>query len=203
VRPARLARFVAQRFPPLSYGPLIVALVVCGRTAAALASDTRPGLDWQAVATTFVVAAAFLQLRILDEIRDAAIDVVGHPERPLPSGLVTESELRTFAVALALVAIALTVPFGPAELAACSLALITIWALGRDLPRWLALKHGMLGEALLHSVIVPELLLVARTSVAGLDAWACWAPRSCSRGVARPSNWHGRPSGRARSVRAC
>jgi 4-hydroxybenzoate polyprenyltransferase len=129
-------------------------------------------MDWQAAATTLVVAAAFLQLRILDEIRDAAIDAVGHPERPLPSGLVTEPELRALAVALALVGVVLTVPFGVAELAACSLALITIWALGHGLPRRLALRHGMLGEALLHSVIVPELLLVAWTSVADLDAWA-------------------------------
>ncbi len=155
----RLGQFVLERFPLQSYGPLIVALVICGRAAAALASGERLDVSWEAAAITLAVASAFLQLRILDEIRDEDADRAGRPQRPLPRGLVTVAELRAFAAVAALIGVAVAALLGGAALAWYLLALGSIWLLGVDLPRRLPIRHGVLTYALIHSIIAPEILL--------------------------------------------
>jgi len=165
---ARLGRFVLERFPLQSYGPLIVALVICGRTAASLTAGERFAVNWETVATALAVACAFLQLRILDEIRDEDADRAGRPDRPLPSGLVTVAELRAFAAISALFGVALAASLGVAASACYVLALLSIWLFGLDLPRRLPIRHGVLSYALMHSIIAPEILLFVWATTASL-----------------------------------
>ena len=171
----RLGRFVLERFPPQAYGPLVIALVICGATAASLAAARQHGLDWDAVVAALAVTGAFLQLRILDEIRDEDADRTGRPDRPLPSGLVTVPELRAFAAVLAILGVALAASRGATACAWYGLALLTIWVLGLDLPRRLSIHHGVLGDALMHSVIAPELLVFVWAATAGLSGGAALA----------------------------
>jgi 4-hydroxybenzoate polyprenyltransferase len=141
--------------------------VICGGTAASLAAGERFGVTWTTVVAAFAVACAFLQLRILDEIRDEDADRAGRPDRPLPSGLVTVPELRAFALVLALFGVVLAASLGAAASACYALALLTIWLLGSDLPGRLPIRHGVLGYALMHSIIVPEILLFVWATVGG------------------------------------
>lgn len=162
----RLATFVAERFPPLAYGPLIAAFVACGTTAALLATGERPALGWWTVAISLVVGAAFLQLRILDEIRDADIDRIGRPGRPVPRGLVTVRELLALAIGVGLVGGALAVSLGVPAAACYALATGTIWLLGTNLRRHNTGRYPWLREAIAHSAIAPLLILCAWASVA-------------------------------------
>lgn len=166
---ARLGRFVLERFPLQSYGPLIVALVICGRTAASLATGEPVDLSREIVVTALAVACAFLQLRVLDEIRDEQADRAGRPDRPLPRGLVSVAELRAFAAVSALLGVALAASLGAAAFACYVLALLSIWLLGLDLPHRLPIRHGVLSYALMHSVIAPEVLLFVWATTAGLS----------------------------------
>ena len=164
--PARFAVFVAERFPPLSYGPLIGAFVASGTVAAAAASGARPPIGGWTVAITLLVATAFLQLRILDEIRDADVDRVGRPERPVPRGLVTVSELRALAVAVGVAGAGLSVLLGPPVVLTYAVATGTIWLLGTGPLQHEANRYPRLRGAISHSVIAPELLLCAWAVVA-------------------------------------
>lgn len=156
--PARLARFVLERFPLAAYGPLIVALALCGAATATL-PGRRLGFGLDQVAVILAVAAAFLQLRILDEIRDADADREGRPDRPVPRGLVTIDELRALALCAAAVGLALAVLLGPPAVASYGLALGAVWFFGLELQRFLPVRDGPVGTAILHSVIAPLVLV--------------------------------------------
>jgi 4-hydroxybenzoate polyprenyltransferase len=165
--PARLARFVLERFPPLAYGILIGALVLCGAAAASLSAERPLEVGPATLVAALAVVAAFLQLRILDELRDEAADRIGRPHRPVPRGLVTAAELRAFAIASAVTGIALAATAGVAPFAVYLVAVAAIWVFGLDMPARVARHPGPLANALLHSVITPSLLVFT---------WAAGAP---------------------------
>lgn len=171
----RLAEFVAERFPLPAYGPLILALVACGWTAAAVASGRRPEMSPAAMWTTVAVALAFLQLRILDDIRDAGTDLQGRPGRPVPRGLVNSFELRAFAVVAAVAGVGVTLLLGALPCAVFGVTLGVIWGLGTDQPRRLPIRYGVMGEALVHSIIAPALLLFVWVSGAPVGGGAALA----------------------------
>lgn len=168
-RVLRLGRFVWERFPPLSYGPLVAALVLCGTVAAGIASDRQPAIGSQTLLVALVVGLAFLQLRVLDEIRDVDVDRVGRPERPVPRGLVSVRELRGLGSAAAVVGAVTSAAIGSAALIAYAVAAVTIWLLGTGQLRRTRFGHSELSQALTHSIIAPELLLFvfAAASVVG------------------------------------
>lgn len=164
--PGRWATFVVERFPLASYGPLIVALVLCGTAAAAVASGQPFGISWRTGLVAVAVACALLQLRALDELHDADVDRVGRPERPLPRGLVTPTELRALAATTAVVGVALAAPLGPVPVAWYAMAVSATWLLKQGRADRLLPRRGMLADALLHSIIVPLLLVFAWAAVA-------------------------------------
>jgi 4-hydroxybenzoate polyprenyltransferase len=165
----RLTRYVLERFPIATYGPLIVALVICGRSAGAVAAGVRPQMDWATAAVAVCVGLAFLQLRILDDVRDEGADRAGRPDRPLPRGLVSAVELRALAGVVAVIGVVLAAPLGATAVTAYLAAIAAIWTLELDLPRrLLPIPEDVLSTALLHSVIAPLVLLFVWTTNAGL-----------------------------------
>ncbi|GAC1478964.1 MAG: hypothetical protein NVS1B4_23120 [Gemmatimonadaceae bacterium] len=62
-------------------------------------------------ASTVGIAALFVLMRMMDEVKDEAKDRIAHPERPLPRGLLSSSELTTavYVVGLLLASYALVV----------------------------------------------------------------------------------------------
>ncbi len=107
---ARLWRYQAERFPLFKHGLLI--LVFSGGEAlyGARLRDLPP--DWPAVAVAALVCfGLFFQLRVADEHKDLADDTRYRPERPVPRGLIRLAELRTLALAVAVLQLALTAAF--------------------------------------------------------------------------------------------
>ena len=95
--PAGLRRwwiYQRERFPLLAHGPLIAAFSISGVSfSAALRGSGSPA--FAPVVVAFLTALCFfVQLRVADEIKDAAADARYRPYRPVPRGLVTLGELR-------------------------------------------------------------------------------------------------------------
>ncbi|MGW1068733.1 hypothetical protein ACWD4F_29970 [Streptomyces aureus] len=92
--PARLGRFVLDRFRPriyVTYG-LLWVLALEGSAVSAAATAWRPSAATGIRVVSVVLALLFL--RMLDEQKDLAHDRVHHPDRPLVTGAVTAAELR-------------------------------------------------------------------------------------------------------------
>lgn len=168
----RLVRFVLERFPPASYGTLIAALVLCGAAGAALDRGEGVRAGWSQAGAAIATWLAFLQLRILDELRDEAADRIGRPDRPLPRGLVSRTELRVLGVGAAIAGVAIAASLGPVALTWYGLALGQVWLLDLGGDRRPAALRGMVATALVHSGIVPTVFLVAWAATAAPRASA-------------------------------
>ena len=157
---ARYLVFVEERFPPGVYLPLICIFAAAGYV---------PSIAWSGtvfqplrfVAAAVVVGLAFLHLRLIDEVKDAEVDRLGRPSRPLPRGLVTDRELTRVAVAALLLALVTATSMGVVPLLALLPA--TIFILLADVeflaPRWV--HRDLVVYALAHSMVVPSLMVFA------------------------------------------
>ena len=158
--PGRLGRFVLERFPPAAYGPLILAFVMCGYVGAARASGVAPQFDARFLAVSLAMTLVFLRLRVTDELKDAPLDRLGRPERPLPRGLVTRAELRATAAVCVIGEVVLAVALGTPALVAYGAALVYTRLSARDFFLGQHLHRRLVLYAFLHSPIVPLLLAV-------------------------------------------
>jgi 4-hydroxybenzoate polyprenyltransferase len=156
----RLLVFVEERFPPAVYLPLICVFAAAGYV---------PSVAWSGAAfqplrfaaAAIVVGLAFLHLRLIDEVKDAAVDRLGRPSRPLPRGLVTVPELTrvgaaAFAVAILTASALGLVPMVALLPAAGSILLADV--------EWLAprrIHRNLVVYALVHSTVVPLLMVFA------------------------------------------
>ncbi len=94
--PRRLGTYLLERFPPVDYA----AAASCFFLAAYLAAIALVGRRADATATVVgivTVVLVFFHLRLMDEVKDAAHDARHYPDRPVPRGLVTLSEIRALA----------------------------------------------------------------------------------------------------------
>jgi hypothetical protein len=138
--PGRLWQYQRERFPLAAHGTL-VAVFAFGVTAYGAQGMPAPG---RVLAAAVVVLLAFLQLRVADEHKDAAVDARYRPHRAVPRGLVTLPELRRVALAAAAVQLGLAAWLGPRAL----LALGGVWAFGALMtaeffaPAWLRARPG-------------------------------------------------------------
>jgi 4-hydroxybenzoate polyprenyltransferase len=106
--PTRLWTYQSERFPLLKHGVLILVFSGGEAVFGALARGVTP--DWKAVAVAAVVCLLlFAQLRIADEHKDNEDDCRWRPERPVPRGLISLSELRFIGILAAAIQIAVTV----------------------------------------------------------------------------------------------
>ena len=168
----RLLRYVLERYSPIAYGPLVFALVLAGQGGAALAGGHSLDLTWSIVWATLAVGLGFLQLRVLDDLRDVEVDTLGRPDRPLPRGLVSRAELRSLAAGAAIVGIAVVVPLGIAALGCYGLALGQVWLLASGRPDPSSTDRRVVADAFSHSLIVPTMLAVGWASAGPLG----WRP---------------------------
>lgn len=162
---ARWAKYLQERFPPAQYAVALGSFTWAAMAyARALAGE--PGLApafpfFAALAVTLLV---FLQLRILDEFKDAEEDARYRPERPLPRGLVTRAGLLNLWIAACAVEIALAATLGFAPLLWLLLAmgysgLMRVEFFARD---WL--RAHPLAYLASHMVIVPLIALFVFSS---------------------------------------
>jgi 4-hydroxybenzoate polyprenyltransferase len=85
-----------ERFPVLAHGPMVIIFCLSVMLFSSLQQGEIPGLErvTGAVISTLIL---FFQLRVADEFKDFDIDSKYRPHRPVPSGLVTLSELGRLA----------------------------------------------------------------------------------------------------------
>lgn len=157
---ARYLVFVRERFPPGAYLPLIVVFVAAGYVPSAAWS----GAGFQPLrfaAAAVVVGLAFLHLRLIDELKDAEIDRLGRPSRPLPRGLVTERELTGLAAAAIVVAIVVSAAMGIEPMAALLPATVCILLADVEFLAPRLIHRDLVVYALVHSTVVPLLMAFA------------------------------------------
>jgi 4-hydroxybenzoate polyprenyltransferase len=86
---ARWFTFIWERFPPVTY------FLLAGGFALSGASIAPGSLDALPLTGVFVAILLLLfELRLMDEVKDYEKDVVAHPGRPLPRGLLSRGEVR-------------------------------------------------------------------------------------------------------------
>src|SRR5262245_28699140 len=92
----RLFAYFAERFPLLGYGVLIAAYYSSNQFLAR--TLTEPGRPMHYDVTTLLGAVTllcfFFHLRVFDEHKDYAEDIVHYPQRVLQSGLITLWDLK-------------------------------------------------------------------------------------------------------------
>jgi hypothetical protein len=104
--PRWLGAWAAERFPLRN--ALFFAVFFATGAAAALSSGVVA--SWPRLTAGFIALwGFFLLLRVLDEHKDFAADVIAHPQRVLQRGLVTLGDLRLLATAAILVQLGVTV----------------------------------------------------------------------------------------------
>lgn len=107
---ARLWIYQSERFPVFKHGALIAAFGASGVCLSALLRGPEARPDALAiVVAALVLFGLFFQLRVADEHKDNEDDRRFRPERPVPRGLVTLSELRGLAFAIAAAQTALVI----------------------------------------------------------------------------------------------
>ncbi len=104
---ARLWEYQAERFPLVKHGVLIAAFGASAVCLSALLRGAMPSV-MAIIVAVLVLFGFFFQLRVADEHKDNADDARFRPERPVPRGLVTLSELRTVAIGVGMAQVALT-----------------------------------------------------------------------------------------------
>jgi 4-hydroxybenzoate polyprenyltransferase len=158
----RLGAYLAERFPPVNYGLLIVAYTSSNHfLARALTEPGRPmGYDWGGLAAALALLGFFFHLRVFDEHKDYADDCRHHPHRVLQRGLVTLGQLRVLAgVALTLEAAAAAAAGWPAAVALALAVGFSVLMLKEFFARrWL--KRHFLAYATSHMLIMPLLSLM-------------------------------------------
>jgi 4-hydroxybenzoate polyprenyltransferase len=157
---ARYLVFVEERFPPAAYLPLIGVFAAAGYVpSVALGGVVLEPLRF--AATALVIGLAFLHLRLVDEVKDADIDRVARPSRPLPRGLVTAHELTVVAVLAFVTAVLTAAAMGPHPVLALipSAGAILLADVEFLAPRWV--HRDLLRYALVHSLVVPLLMVFA------------------------------------------
>lgn len=87
--------YQAERFPLKKTVPLLLVFSAASICVSAQLSG-RPLPSWFAFVSAFVVALSlFFQMRVCDEFKDAEDDRRYRPERPIPRGLVSQTEVLT------------------------------------------------------------------------------------------------------------
>ncbi len=176
--PRRLSAWMDERFPPVTYTALVAVFGMAGLSV----GWATGGENW-GLAALPVVWLFFLHLRVLDEHKDFANDVIAYPDRVLSRGVVTLSLLARVGAAAVVVQLLLSISLGiPASLAFAgsllfSFAMFVEFGVGRWLSKHLvlyALTHNpvMVGLAVLVIVATGSPLSAVH---AGFIAFSCVA----------------------------
>jgi len=169
----RLRGYLAERFPLIGHGLLIVSY---GSSNQFLARAlTHPGesmhYGWSSAACALVLLCLFFHLRVFDEHKDFAEDSRNHPQRMLQRGIVTLRELR----GLAYVALTLELVVAALHSRAALVAVVIAQAFSLLMLKeffvgpWLR-RHFLL-YATSHMLIMPLFALVVFAFATRLPPW--------------------------------
>lgn len=92
----RIGAWMDERFPAANALLFFILYLACAVVSREGARDgAEPGLQWLDILACLVTWSLFLLIRIFDEHKDYAIDVINHPQRVLQSGRITLTHLKT------------------------------------------------------------------------------------------------------------
>lgn len=168
---ARLLAYTKERFP---LGPIALFVFLLTFSPAALfgfltgtSFDWDSGTLWAAFASTFLL---MLQLRMMDEIKDAEKDRIAYPERLLSRGVVTQAHVKAVLVTVVALQLAINLVLGG--------KLLLLWAV-TSAWSFLMFKEFFLGEwlekrlglyFLTHQVILFPIVAYSGAALCGVDA---------------------------------
>jgi len=155
---ARMGGYLGEMFPLPLHGAL--ALLLYGDLAwliHRLAPRSAAEIGYAAAGVLSILALDLL-MRLMDEIKDKDIDARYFPHRPLPSGRVTEIDLRVSQALAALLFLGCALA-SPATIPAALVLLAYSIALSRHLLLRSVLERSPLLTLLTHSPLVPAMLL--------------------------------------------
>jgi 4-hydroxybenzoate polyprenyltransferase len=159
--PRRLYAYTRERFPLAPYA-LATALFFLSAYLSARGLAGRPTVfGAEAVIGLVTVFLVFLQLRILDEFKDARFDAEHYPERPVPRGLVTLAELRAVGLVVVVVQLVLNALLGPPILLLAIGALLFTALTAREFFIGERLRRNFLHYTLAHLTVLPVLACYA------------------------------------------
>jgi 4-hydroxybenzoate polyprenyltransferase len=169
----RLRAYLAERFPLLAYGILIVSYYSSNRFLAL--ALTRPGEPMHYATSSLLGAATlllfFFHLRVFDEHKDYAEDVVNHPGRVLSRGLVTLDQLRLLGAGAIGAQAALSAAAGPAAFVAWLAAFAFSLLMLREFFAGEWLRRRFLLYATLHMLVMPLLAAMVFSFTTGRWPW--------------------------------
>jgi olefin beta-lactone synthetase len=173
-RPAVVRTYLAERFPPLRYGVLILtffgARFLLSRVSAPV-GGMPPDVWWRFLLGALVIWLAFFHLRVIDEHRDHDSDARVHPRRVLSRGLITLGDLRTAGIVAVAAEVLLSAALGPAPLVVCLAFLGLSWLIARDFLLRHVLERHVVVNALVHLAILPAFALFAFAAATGRWPW--------------------------------
>lgn len=160
--PRRLRAYLAERFPLVGHGVLILSFYSSNQFLAhALDEPGAPmRYDLGSVCGYLTLLCFFLHLRVFDDHKDYDADCRYFPDRVLQRGIVTLGELRRLGAAAIVVEFGLAALCGPGPLAAVAVAFVFSLLMLKEffIRDWL--KRHFLVYASVHMLIMPLLALV-------------------------------------------
>ncbi len=170
----RFSAYLAERFPPLGHGVLIAAYYSSNQFLAR--TLTRPGermhYDLSTLLGAVTLFCFFFHLRVFDEHKDYAEDLVHYPQRVLQSGLVTLRHLKILGGAAIGAEIVLSALGGPAAFVAWLIAFLFSLLMLKELFVRDWLKRHFLVYATSHLLVMPLLSLMVFSFATGHWPWA-------------------------------
>jgi 4-hydroxybenzoate polyprenyltransferase len=171
--PGRWGAYLAERFPPLSHGTLILSFYSSNQFLAhALTTPGEPmRYDARSLMGYLVVLAVFLHLRIFDDHKDYDEDCRHFPKRVLQRGVVSLRDLKWLLALVLLVELGLGALRGPAALVSTLLVLAFSLLMLKEFFARDWLKRHFLIYATTHMLIMPLLALLVFSFATGLSFW--------------------------------
>ena len=152
----RIGAWMDERFPPANALLFFILYLACAVVARQGNDAENSGLQWLDIVACLVTWSLFLLIRIFDEHKDYAIDVINHPQRVLQSGRITLTHLKMLG-AIAIVVQMVFSWFVAAETGAMVWALMFIYLclMGVEFFCGAWLEKQLLLYALTHMAIMP------------------------------------------------
>ena len=169
----RLAAYLAERFPLASHGLLIAAYYSSNQfLARTLTEPGRPmHYDWTTLLGAATLLCFFFHLRVFDEHKDYAEDLVHYPRRVLQSGAITLRHLKVLGGLAIAAQVVLSALRGPAAFMAWLAAFLFSVLMLKEffVPSWL--KRHFLVYAVSHLLVMPLLALLVFSFATGRWPW--------------------------------
>jgi 4-hydroxybenzoate polyprenyltransferase len=169
----RFSAYLAERFPLLGHGVLIAAYYSSNQFLAR--TLTRPGEPMRYDLSTLLGALTlfffFFHLRVFDEHKDYAEDLVHYPRRVLQSGVMTLRDLKILGGVAIAAEIVLSLLRGPMAFVAWLAAFLFSFLMLKEffVRGWL--KRHFLVYAVTHLLVMPFLSLMVFSFATGRWPW--------------------------------